>query len=119
MFDIRRVPGGAPGRSRGSACNGFAWAVAVGADHSLDMYRHTASALREIDRVLAELGTNKTALVNATVYIANMQLKDEMDRAWNEWIGPDPAHWPQRDCVEAGLYREDQVEIVVIAACER
>ena len=118
MFDIRRVPGSAQGRSRGAAYNGFAWAVAVAREKDLDMRGQTRSALREIDQILAELGTDKTALVNATVYIANMQLKDEMDEAWNEWIGADRAHWPQRACVETGLYREDLVEIVVIAACQ-
>ena len=40
-----------------------------------------------------------------------------MDRAWLDWIGDDPAHWPQRACVEAPLYRYTMVEFVVIAAC--
>ena len=54
---------------------------------------------------------------NCTVYIAKIQLKEEMEQAWLEWIGDDPQHWPQRACVEAPLYRYTLVEFVVIAAC--
>ena len=37
------------------------------------------------------------------------------DRAWCEWIGDDPRHWPQRACIESRLYEYDLVEVVVIA----
>lgn len=117
MHEIIRVPGGAQGRSAGTACNGFAWAVATDLEDSADIHAQTRLALIEIDRVLAELGTDKTRLVNATVYITDIALKAEMDRAWCAWIGDDPAHWPQRACVETGLVSPNLVEIVVIASC--
>ena len=116
MTDIRRVQGGARGRSAGSACGGFAWAVATSDDPVADMYAQTKNALAKIDRILADLGTDRTRLVNATVYVDKIQLKEEMDRAWCEWIGDDPDHWPQRACIEARLYKYDLVEIVVVAA---
>jgi len=119
MFEIRRVPGGAQGRSSGSACGGFAWAVATADEPVDDMYTQTQLALAKIDRILAGLGTDKTRLVNATVYVDKMELKGEMDRAWCEWIGDDPAHWPQRACVEAHLFDFHMVEIVVIAAAPK
>jgi len=115
MFEIRRVQGGARGRSSGSAAGGFAWAVATSDDSVADIYAQTKSALAKIDRTLAGLGTDKTRLVNATVYIDKMQLKGEMDRAWCEWIGDDPVHWPQRACIESRLYEYDLVEVVVVA----
>ena len=116
MFEIRRVQGGARGRSAGNACGGFAWAVATSGDHVADMYTQTVNALAKIDGILAELGTDKTHLVNATVYVDKMRLKGEMDRAWCEWIGDDPQNWPQRACIESRLYEYDLVEVVVIAA---
>jgi enamine deaminase RidA (YjgF/YER057c/UK114 family) len=119
MFEIRRVPGGARGRSAGSAAGGFAWAVATAADPVADIFAQTRDALARIDAILAELGTDKTRLVNATVYVDKMQMKAEMDRAWCEWIGDDPGHWPQRACIEARLHGYDLVEIVVIAAAPR
>lgn len=115
MFDIRRVQGGASGRSAGSAAGGFAWAVATSDDPVADIYTQTARACAKLDEILAGLGTDKTKLVNATVYIDKMQMKSEMDRAWCEWIGDDPTHWPQRACIESRLYEYDLVEIVVIA----
>jgi enamine deaminase RidA (YjgF/YER057c/UK114 family) len=80
------------------------------------MYTQTRNALAKIDGILAGLGTDKTRLVNATVYLDKMQLKDEMDRAWCEWIGDNPDDWPQRACIEARLHKYDLVEVVVIAA---
>ena len=116
MFAIRRVQGGARGRSSGSAWGGFAWAVATSDDPVADMYRQTCNALAKLDGILADLDTDKTRLVNVTVYVDKIQLKAEMDRAWCEWIGDDPAHWPQRACIEARLHQYGLVEIVVIAA---
>ena len=116
MFGIRRVQGGAKGRSSGSAAGGFAWAVATSDDPVADMYVQTQKALAKIDAILEGLGTDKTRLLNATVYIDRMQLKAEMDRAWCAWIGDDPQNWPQRACIESRLHGYDLVEIVVIAA---
>lgn len=116
-MDIQRVRGKYQGRNAGTAYNGFAWAVATDQTLSPTMYEQTQISLTEIDRVLGELGTDRTRLLNVSVYIHNMQLKDEMERAWLEWIGDDPAHWPQRACVEARLKGLTQVEFVVVAAC--
>ena len=116
MFEIKRVQGGARGRSAGSAAGGFAWAVATSSDPVPDMYTQTQNALTKIDGILAGLGIDKTRLVNVTIYVDKMQLKDEMDRAWCEWIGDDPDTWPQRACIESRLYKYDLVEVVVIAA---
>ena len=117
MLEINRVRGAYPGRNAGTSHNGFAWAVATDQSNSPDMYTQTRNALAEIDRVLGELGTSRARLINVTVYVSKIQLKDEMERAWLEWIGENPAHWPQRACVEAPLYRYTMVEFVVIAAC--
>ena len=116
MFPIQRSEGHIPGISWGTSYNGFAWAVAIAKDKDLDLYGQTVSTLSEIDRVLGELGTDKTRLLNATVYITNMQLRHEMHRAWCEWIGEDSQNWPQRACVCVTLYEKALVEIVVVAA---
>ena len=91
MLDIRRVSGGAPGRSAGSSYNGFAWAVATSPDDVPDIHEQTVNALAMIDEILAGMDTDKTRLINATVYLARMHDKAEMDRAWVAWMGDDPA----------------------------
>ena len=116
MVEIRRVQGGARGRSAGSAAGGFAWAVATSDDPVADIRVQTRRALAKIDGILAGLGTDRTRLLNATVYIDKMQNKAAMDEVWCAWIGDDPQHWPQRACIESRLYEYDLVEIVVIAA---
>ena len=117
MLEIERVRGTYQGRNAGTKYNGFAWAVATDQSHSPTIGEQTRKSLAEIDRVLGELGTDRTRLINVTVYIGAMELKDEMESAWLEWIGDDPAHWPQRACVEAPLHKYTMVEFVVIAAC--
>lgn len=112
---IKRVRGTARGRSQGTAAGGFAWAVATSDDPVADIYEQTRNALGKIDRVLAALGSDRTRLVNATVYLDSIALKEDMDRAWCEWIGEDPDHWPQRACIESRLHGYDLVEIVVLA----
>ena len=113
---IRRVPGGAAGRSQASAWRDLVWAVATAEDKEAGPYEQTRSCLGLIDRSLAECGTDKTRLLTTTVYITRMDHKGEMDRAWNEWIGADPSHWPQRACVGTHLEGKTLVEVVVAAA---
>lgn len=114
--DIQRVSGGATGRNSASAWRDLAWAVATAQDKSVGIYEQTKSTLALIDGFLGGCGTDKTRLLTATIYITRMENKGEMDRAWNEWIGPDPAHWPQRACVGAQLEGNTLVEVVVAAA---
>lgn len=119
MQPIRRVPGSAKGRSSGVSYGGFGWAVATSetsAQEVGDVYLQTVGALKKLDRVLAEMGADKARLLSATVYMVDINRKEAMDRAWCEWIGDNADNWPQRACVEAGLYKTDLVEIVVLAA---
>ncbi|MCB1493443.1 MAG: RidA family protein [Rhodobiaceae bacterium] len=118
MIEITRARGKYKGRNAGTRAGDMIWAVATDQSDAPDMYSQTKAALAEIDRVLAELGSDRTRLVNVTVYVAKIQLKDEMEKAWLEWIGDDPQHWPQRACVEAPLYKYTLVEFVVIAAAK-
>ncbi len=117
MIEIGRVRGVYRGRNAGTRYNGFAWAVATDQGRAPDIHAQTVAALAEIDRVLGELGTDRSRILTATVYLTDISAKDEMDRAWCAWLGEDPEHWPQRACVEAGLAGETLVEIVVLAAC--
>jgi hypothetical protein len=50
------------------------------------------------------------------VFLSDMSTKARFDAVWNPWIGPDPAHWPQRACVGAVLAGKCQVEIILLAA---
>ena len=118
MTDIRRVRGSARGRNSGTACKGLAWAVATDETDADGIAAQTANTLARIDAILADMGTDRTRLLSVTVYVADMADKDAMDAVWCDWIGDDPAHWPQRACVQAGLHGTTLVEIVALAACD-
>ena len=87
----------------------------VAADTKLDVTGQTRQVLSEIDRLLAAAGTDKTRILSATVYLANIGSFAAMNAAWDGWA---PAgHTPARATVEARLATPDYlVEIVVIAA---
>jgi enamine deaminase RidA (YjgF/YER057c/UK114 family) len=96
--------------------NGVAYlAGQVPDDASLDITGQTAQVLATIDKLLAEAGTDKTKILMAQIFIANMKEFDGMNKAWDAWVAPGNA--PPRATVEARLANPDyKVEIVVTAA---
>jgi enamine deaminase RidA (YjgF/YER057c/UK114 family) len=113
---ITRVAGTAPGRSSGSGFGGLAFAVATSGDYAFELPEQSRRSFAKLDSVLAELGSDKRHLLSVTVYLADLAQKPIFDREWLEWIGAEPAHWPQRACVQAALAGGALVEIVVTAA---
>lgn len=115
-MDIKRAKGKAAGRSRGSAFRDLVTAVAIDPSSAPSMAEQTRNTLAQLDHVLSELGSDKTRIIQATVYVTDIDKKDEVDVEWNKWIGPDSNHWPQRACIQVKLAGKDQVEIVLVAA---
>ena len=115
-MDILRSPGTPPGRNQGTAFGELVWAVATDRTSSATIEEQTRKTLSELDRVLADLGSNRTRILSATIYLASMLDKPQMDAVWVEWIGSNKNHWPQRACVGAGLEGKTLVEIVLVAA---
>lgn len=87
----------------------------VADDTSADVTGQTRQILAAIDRLLAAAGTDRTKILSATVYLADIGTFAEMNAAWDAWV---PAgHTPARATVEAKLAAAVyQVEIQVIAA---
>ena len=112
-MDIKRTPGRA-GRSQIVEHNGVVQCVATAPDTSAGMKGQTEQVLAKIDEYLAAAGTNKSKMLNAMVYIADMTKWEEMQEAWMEWVDPDGC--PVRACVEARLAGEFLVEMVASAA---
>ena len=75
----------------------------------------TVEILAKIDALLAAAGSDKSKIVSATIWVADIRLRDEMNEAWLAWV--DPANLPARACVQAALANPQLfVEIAVIAA---
>ena len=84
-------------------------------DGSTDVESQTRDVLRQIDALLAEAGTDKSKLLTATIYLADIATFAAMNKAWDAWV--DPANAPARATVEARLAAPEYlVEIQVVAA---
>jgi enamine deaminase RidA (YjgF/YER057c/UK114 family) len=111
---ITRFPGLTPTRSRAVVHDGLIFTVAVSPDPDPSFYDQTRKALKRIDESLAMSGTDKSLILSAIVYIADIGRKDEMNKAWDEWV--DRANPPMRACLGVDLEHPHLVEIVVTAA---
>ena len=110
---ITRVPDG-PTRAESVAFDRLVFTVAVADDNRKPMYEQSVEALATIDRNLVALGSHKSRILTAVVYIADMARKPEMNRAWDEWA--DRANPPMRACLGVALTGNDLVEILITAA---
>jgi enamine deaminase RidA (YjgF/YER057c/UK114 family) len=87
----------------------------VAEDPSADVTEQTRQILAAIDALLAEAGTDKTRILSATIYLADIGTFAQMNRAWDAWVAP--GHTPARATVEARLAAPQyKVEIQVVAA---
>lgn len=118
-MNIQRLPGKAIGRSAGSAFGSFVFIATVANDRKADLASQSRDLLSRLEGQLKALGSDKTTLLSATVYLADMSRKSEFDKIWIEWIGDEQSNWPQRACVGATLAESIAVEIAVVAVrCE-
>lgn len=80
-----------------------------------DVASQTREVLAKIDALLAEAGSDKDHLLNATIYLSNIQEGfAPMNEVWSAWLSPGQA--PTRTTLQAQLARpEVLVEISVIA----
>ena len=87
--------------------------VALGAP-AASIADQTRNILERIDTLLKEAGTDKTRLMSATIWLADMSGFAEMNSVWDAWVAPGAA--PARACVEARLAAPQfTVEIAAIA----
>lgn len=87
----------------------------VPTDSSQNAFEQTKQVLAEIDKWLAKAGSDKSRILMAQIYLADMGDYAEMNRAWDNWVAEGNA--PPRACVEAKLADPSwKVEIIVSAA---
>jgi enamine deaminase RidA (YjgF/YER057c/UK114 family) len=88
----------------------------VAEDTSLDVAGQTAQVLSAIDRLLAEVGSDKTRILSATIFLSDIATFAEMNKVWDTWVPQ--GHTPARATVEARLAAPGyKVEIKIVAAC--
>jgi len=97
-------------------CNGVVYLAGQIADETgADIDGQMREVLGHIDRLLAEAGSDKTCILMAQIYIADMSDFAGMNAVWDEWVAH--GHTPPRATVEARLANPAcRVEIVITAA---
>jgi enamine deaminase RidA (YjgF/YER057c/UK114 family) len=82
---------------------------------STEVSGQTREVLDKIDALLAEAGSDKDHLLNATIYLKDIRNDfAPMNEVWSAWLSPGQA--PTRTTLQAELARpEVLVEITVIA----
>src|SRR5580765_2691912 len=84
-------------------------------DPTQDIRGQTAQVLAMVDRLLAEAGSDKTRILMAQIFLADIGEIAAMNEVWDAWV---PAgHTPPRATVQARLANPAyRIEIVVTAA---
>lgn len=76
----------------------------------------TRDCLSRIEALLAKAGSSPEQMLQAVIWLADMEDFSQMNAVWDAWV-PE-GHAPARACGEAKLARPDlKVEIIVTAVC--
>lgn len=112
---IQRIEAGAR-MSEASIHDGVVYlAGQVAETADADAEAQTREVLAAIDALLAQAGSDKTRILRAQIFLADIADFAGMNRAWDAWVVPGQA--PARATVEARLANPAwKVEIVVTAA---
>ena len=87
----------------------------VAEDNAQDITGQTKQVLAAIDKLLAEAGSDKSKLLQVTIFIADIKDFPSMNAVWDTWVVQGAT--PPRATVEAKLAKPEwRVEMVVVAA---
>lgn len=87
--------------------------VAVGGSKGIT--GQTREVLAAVDALLARAGTDKTRILRAQIYLADMADFPGMNAVWDTWVAP--GHAPPRATMQAALAKPEwKIEVVVTAA---
>lgn len=101
--------------SEAVAFNGILWVAGQVGQEGDTVPNQTAQALAEVDRILATAGTDKTRILAAQIWLADVADYAAMNAVWDAWVAP--GHTPARATGEAKLAAPGyRVEVIVTAA---
>ena len=87
----------------------------IAEDASQDIRGQTRQVLAAVDALLARAGTDKTRILMAQIFLADLADYDGMNEVWDAWVAA--GHAPPRATVQAALAKKEwRVEMVVTAS---
>lgn len=97
-MDIERLPGSSPGRTHAAGFGPLVFAVAASKKKNADLETQPNDCFSNLDSLFQQLGAAKRRVLAVTVYLADLEQKANLDKAWSAWVDDNPDHWPQRCC---------------------
>ena len=96
--------------------NGVAYlAGQIAEDGTQDITGQTRQVLAAIDALLARAGSDKTKVLRAQIFLADLADFTAMNAVWEGWVVP--GQTPARATVQAALAKPEwKIEIVITAA---
>lgn len=95
--------------------NGVIYLSGQVGDPDKDIKGQTQDCVDKIEALLEQAGSNKEQILQAIIWISDMQYFTAMNEIWDSWIPL--GHAPSRACGESKLAREELlVEITITAA---
>lgn len=115
MTDIRRIDPG-PRLSEASLHGNLMYLSGmIPEDVSQDITGQTKQALAEVESLLARGGSDRTKILSAVIWLADISDFAAMNAVWDAWIVP--GQTPARATVQAQLSDPAmKIEIMVVAA---
>jgi enamine deaminase RidA (YjgF/YER057c/UK114 family) len=115
MNSVRRIDPG-PRMSEASVCGDRIYCSGmIPEDTTQDIAGQVSQTLAEIDALLAKARSDKTQILSATIWLADIADFAVLNAAWDAWVVPGQA--PARATVQARLSDPRmKVEIMVVAA---
>ena len=114
MADIKRIECGTR-MSEAVIHNGVVYLAGQVGNPGDSVADQTREVLAQVDRLLAEAGTDKTRILKAQIWMADIADFAEMNAVWDAWVPQ--GHCPARATGEAKLATPDyKVEVIVTAA---
>ena len=115
MTPIRRIDPG-PRLSEAVVCGDRMYLSGmIPEDTSLDITGQVTQALAEIDALLAKGGSDRSRILSAVIWLADIGDFGAMNAVWDSWVVP--GRTPARATVQARLNDPKmKIEIMVVAA---
>lgn len=79
-----------------------------------DMRTQTREVLQTIDKLLAEVGSDKSRILQVQIFLRDIGMIGQMNEVWDEWVVP--GNTPPRATVQAQLADPDWLIEVVLSA---
>ncbi|WP_428642133.1 RidA family protein [Roseibium sp.] len=116
MSDIKRLESG-PRMSQAVIHGGLVYLAGQVGNAGDSVADQTRTILENIETLLEKSGSDKSRILQATIWLETMDDFAEMNSVWDAWV--DPANPPARACGESRLATPDyKVEIIIVAAAK-